>query len=118
MGVNSKGVHCAVMRALIALLTVSLAGCFSEPSKPSAGVRAERKAAAAAEVAKTPIPRVYRYTDGELRILDVPTASKNGFLESNRCFIWRDMELKTASLSCPGPADYLSSGLEHPSPKD
>lgn len=104
------------MRALC-LVVVLLSGCFSEPEKPNAGVRKERQAKAAAAIAKTPTPRTYRYTDGELRVLDVPSADKNGFMEAQRCFLWRDTEWKTSSLSCSGQADLFPS-FENPGPKD
>lgn len=104
------------MRALC-LVVVLLSGCFSEPEKPNAGVRKERQAAAAAALSKTPTPRTYRYTDGELRVLDIPSADRLNFLEYNRCFVWRDAEFKTASFTC-APASDMAPALEHPNPKD
>ena len=104
--VLGSGVDFPVMR-LILLLLPALVACGAQDSRPSPGVRKERQAAAEAAVSKTPVPRTYRYGDGELMVLDIPSANGSGFVESQRCFVWRDMELKTSSLSCPGPSDLF-----------
>lgn len=98
------------MRVLVICLL--LAGCFSEPEKPSAGVRKDRQAKAAVTLGKAPVPRTYRYGNGELHVFEVPSADKFGFVEHQRCFLWRDTELNASSLSCAS----VDSGtpLEHP----
>lgn len=90
---------------LIALLW--LAACSDSPPDTQAA-RAERRAkrlqASEVQLSKTPIPRTYRYTDGELRVLQVPVPDGSGFVEQQQCFVWRDLEFKTSSISCSVPA--------------
>lgn len=86
------------MRVLVICLL--LAGCFSEPEKPSAGVRKERQAKAAVTLGKTPVPRTYRYGNGELQVFEVPSADRLGYVEHQRCFVWRDTEFKSSTISC------------------
>ena len=95
------------MRVLLLLALPVLASCWQEEPRPSKASREKRIAQAQEILAKTPVPRTYRYGDGELMVLDIPSANGSGFVESQRCFIWRDTELKTSSLSCPGPSDLF-----------
>lgn len=62
--------------------------------------RAKRQQVAEDRLAQTPQPRVYKYADGELRIIEVPVKDFTGDLDHQRCFVWRDTEFKTATLSC------------------
>lgn len=57
-------------------------------------------AEAEAVLSKTPVPRTYRFDSNELRVIDVPVLGILGTVEHQRCFVWRDMELRTATLSC------------------
>jgi hypothetical protein len=98
--------YTAPVRLLLAILipaVLATAGCdsASDNKATSAKRREQRQQAAAETMAKTPVPRTYGYTDGELRVLEVPTTSIAGFVEKQRCFVWRDHEFKTATLSCP-----------------
>lgn len=88
------------MRVVLIGLVVVLAGCGDEPAKPRR-TPAERAEAAELKLQRTPIPRVYRYGDGELRVLEVPVKdTTGGFVDMQRCFLWRDEAFKTATLSC------------------
>ena len=50
----------------------------------------------------TPIPRRYKIDGHDLFIIDVPSKDEaSGTLEVQRCFLWRDVEYRTAALSCP-----------------
>jgi hypothetical protein len=37
----------------------------------------------------------------------VPIKDSQGFLDSMRCFIWRDVEFKTATMSCGAQPEVL-----------
>lgn len=100
---------------LVLLLTVSalLGGCGNaEPARP-VKTRKDRLEAAEVELGKTPVPRTYRYADGELRVLEVPVRDSSGFVDRQRCFVWRDEAFRTATLSCGQMPEVVLSG---PSP--
>ena len=92
------------MRLLLVALV--LVGCSADAQKPPRTAK-DRKEAAELQLAKTPIPRTYRYADGELKVLDVPVADTSGFVDRQRCFLWRDTEFKTATLSCGQQPEVL-----------
>lgn len=84
---------------LVLTLTVLLGGCFSD-AKPVRNVRKERAEKTDAAMAKTPVPRTYRYPDGEMRVFEVPVKDPVGGLEYQRCYVWKDQEFKTSTISC------------------
>lgn len=87
------------------LAAALLGGCEGESAKPRVAIRKERIQAAEERLARTPQPRTYRYAEGELKVLQVPVADGLGFVEQQQCFVWRDLELKTASISCSLPPE-------------
>ena len=93
------------MRILIPVCLVALlAGCSDRESRPLPSTqekRAARIAKAEAAMAITPFPKVYRFDSGELRVMAVPVKDSLGYVEAQRCFIWRDAEYRTSSISCP-----------------
>lgn len=87
-------------------LAVSLAGCTENAPVKPVKTRASRVADAETVVSKTPVPRTYRINGNELLVIDVPTRDSLGFVENQKCFVWRDAEYKSASMQCPaGSAD-------------
>lgn len=98
------------------LALLCLAACDDAPVEPQrrAELREERREkrlqAAEVKLAKTPVPRTYRYPDGELRVLQVLVPDGSGFVEQQQCFVWRDLEFKTSTISCPSRQVYISSG--------
>jgi hypothetical protein len=98
------------MRCTLLALVIVLAGCGEAVPKTAPQARHERREAAEAQAARTPAPLVYRYADGELRSFDVPTlAPGSALIETQKCFVWRDQEFKTASISCPQPPELVYS---------
>jgi hypothetical protein len=93
------------MRWLL-LICLVLAGCEGEQAHPRRSPK-ERQEAAEVKLGKTPVPRVYRYPDGELRVLEVPVKDGSSFVDQQRCFVWRDEQYKTASISCGQMPDVL-----------
>lgn len=90
------------MLTRIALIAVLLAGCSGEPSKPVRPYKtlAERKALAQEGLAKTPTPRTYRIDGNELKVIDIPVVDASGLAEVQRCYVWRDQEFRSSTLSC------------------
>lgn len=88
------------------LLPLAIALVLTSCSDPAADkkYRAERVAkrmeAADAILSKTPVPRSYRIDGNELKVIDVPIKDGSGYLDNQRCFVWRDAEFKSATLSC------------------
>ena len=71
------------------------------------------KPAEAPKARKQPSERdhatVVREVNGhELLVLDVPSSGLLGLVENTNCFVWRDKEFKTASISCPRPEVHIS----------
>jgi hypothetical protein len=95
------------MRWMVLLLI--LVACTAEQDKPRVK-RADRKASAEIAVSRTPVPRTYRIDGSELKVLDVPVMDSGGFVDMHRCFLWRDAEFKTATLSCSQDAEPVLSG--------
>jgi hypothetical protein len=91
------------MRVL--LICLLLVACTAESEKPARRTPKERLEASEIQLGKTPQPRVYRYTDAELRVIDVPVKDSSNFVELQRCFVWRDLEFKTATMSCGTQSD-------------
>lgn len=91
------------MRICLAVLV--LVGCSEAPDVPVVRVNsatAVRAALADAAVAQTPVPRRYKVDGNDLMIIDVPSKDEaTGLLETQRCYVWRDNEYRTATITCP-----------------
>lgn len=87
------------------------AGCADD--RPIAEARKERtqqrQAQADAALSKTPVPRTYPVGQNQLQVIEVPVADGSGFVDVQRCFVWRDQEFKTATMSCGQQPDVLVS---------
>jgi hypothetical protein len=57
----------------------------------------------------TPTVKAHEVNGGQVLILDIPyvDSSSNLFLESQRCFVWRDT--LGSSISCPHQPNYLAN---------
>jgi len=62
--------------------------------------KASRQEKADKALSTIPVPRSYRFDGNELKVIEVPVKDGSGFVDSNRCYVWRDQEFKTASISC------------------
>lgn len=86
-----------------------LAGCADDDINTAAARKVhteKRQAKAEAALSKTPVPRTYSLQGNQLQVVEVPVADGFGFVEMQRCFIFRDQEFKQATMSCP--AEVLS----------
>ena len=105
------------MRGWLILLVLGwLAGCGQAGGevRPRKTLK-ERQEAAEVLLQRAPSPRTYRYADGELRVFEVPVRDGTGFVDQQRCFLWRDEVLKSSSLSCGQMPDVL---IGAPGPRD
>lgn len=100
------------MFKLFLVAALLLAGCADDVPKPVKSSRADRLAKAEALLGKAPVPRTYAIQGHQLLVLDVPVADTFGFVEVQRCLIWRDAEFKMATMSCPQQAEVLISGAQ------
>lgn len=94
------------MFAAVVMLVVAgllAGGCSSEAAKPVL-TRAERRADAELRLASMPPPRRYALPDGDMLVLEVSVRDGEWLVETQRCFVWRDRALGTATMSCPQPA--------------
>ena len=86
-----------------------LSGCFGEVGQAPRLTQAARLAHADVELAKPPVPRVYAIQGNQLQVIDVPVRDTSGFVDQQRCFVYRDAEFKTTSLSCESRPDVVVS---------
>lgn len=80
-----------------------LSGCADDDINTAMARKAladKRQAKAEAALSKTPVPRVYSLQGNQLQVIEVPVADASGFVEMQRCFIFRDQEFRTATMSC------------------
>lgn len=92
------------------LLLLVIVGCSDTPTGKPFKTRQDRQAAAEAALSKTPVPRSYRFDGNELKIIEVPVKDSSGFVDLTRCYVWRDAEFRTSSLSCGVQPDVILSG--------
>ena len=89
-----------------------LSGCADDDINTAAARKAhqdKRQAKADAALSKTPVPRTYSMQGNQLQVVEVPVADKYGYVESKRCFIFRDQEFKQSTMSCGQQPDVLIS---------
>lgn len=101
-----------VVSILVACLC--LPACDRQPTAEEVKLRkAEREAKVAAAINRSLSPRVLQAGVHQLVVLDVPFAETRTQVAIERCYVWRDSEFKTATLSCPGgePTQYID--FEH-----
>lgn len=55
---------------------------------------------AEAQLAKPPVSRTYTIQGNQIQVVELPVADTSGFVDQQRCFIYRDAEFKTSSISC------------------
>lgn len=90
--------------ALIVALCGVLAACSGTEASPDPKPKLSRtERMKRAELASQQPPKVtrHRLENGELLVLDVPVVAAPGYLEGTKCFIWRDTEFRTSSITCP-----------------
>lgn len=90
----------------LVLLTV-LGGCEQQRQKAEADKRdaaliMAKEAADARALAQGPLqPRVLAAGAHEVVVVEIPSEAGSGFVSTQRCYVWRDKEFRTATMSCP-----------------
>lgn len=99
-----------IIGALLVAVGVGI-GCSEKKPDPQIKANEERRAARIqAKVAAQPVPRAYQINGNELLVVDILSEGEfRSSVDRQRCYIWRDKELKTSSISCPhAPASDFS----------
>ncbi len=110
-----------LLRLAVLLIPVLVIGCSRVGATADAAVdpasakRAARVQRAQELAAQPPKVTRHRMESGELQVIEVPTVGAGGFADSQRCFLWRDSEYRTATMQCP--ADSGAPALEGPAPE-
>lgn len=101
--------YTAGMRAALLIVCLVAVGCTGEPVKSTPRKSlADRRADAQATLSKTPTPRTYRIDGNELKVIDIPVVDAAGLAEVQRCFVWRDQEFRSSTLSCGQMPEILT----------
>ena len=101
------------MRVLCLLVAVGLAGCGDPAPSTTLARAAQRQERAEKALSTTPVPRSYRIDGNELKVIEVPVKDGSGFVDTQRCFVWRDAEFRSATLSCGQMPEVLLTGPDH-----
>ena len=110
------------MRTVLVLIAcIGLAACYN--NKPSAEdlkvareleqKRVKKEADVALAISKPLSPRMLQAGVHELVVLDVPSSAGMELIEKQRCYVWRDAEFKTATISCPSGAKDFDFSHEY-----
>lgn len=97
------------MRLLLWPIAFALVACSDAPAGKPPRTAMDRQQATDAALSKTPEARSYRFDGNELKILEVPVRDASGFVDIQRCFVWRDQEFKSATISCGQMPEVLLS---------
>jgi hypothetical protein len=84
------------VKLVLCLAAIVLAGCSEAPATQRNTATRDTEAA----LAKTPVPRSYSFEGSELKIIEVPVRVGKRWVDTQRCFVYRDFDLKSASISC------------------
>lgn len=91
-------------RLILLVAVMVLAGCNNSVAEKPVKTSQQRAAESEARLGKGPAKRSHNVDGGELKVLDVPVSG--GITARNQqCFVWRDAEYRTASISCPHPPE-------------
>jgi hypothetical protein len=84
-------------------------GCADRGSEDRRAVEASARAQMEAntKAAAPLLPRILRAGDHQVVVVEVPSVMLGTMIERQRCFVWRDAEFKTASISCPNDDSSL-----------
>lgn len=94
-------------RLILIAVALVVAGCGDTVAEKPRLSRQQREEAAQLLLSKTPKPQVYHLDGNELKVIEVPVRDSTGHVEFQRCFLWRDQEFKTSTLSCGQMPDVM-----------
>ena len=90
----------------LALIGVLLLGCLDAADNRTAVRKQAKTTAAKALAAKAPEPRTLIINGNQLVVIGVPSQDGSA-VEVQRCYIWRDAEYKTSTISCPSEQETM-----------
>lgn len=100
----------ALLAAGTALYIVGMKSKAEDQARAAADDAAwQAKIAQAKRSADLPLqPRVLNVGESasQVVVLDIPSVSRHGFTTTQRCYVWRDAELRVASIACPSEGAY------------
>jgi hypothetical protein len=98
----------------VLLMVALLVGCSQAAPEPHRVSAADRKAYSERAKNLPPDARTYHVGENQLLVVDVPVGGSARHVESQKCFVWRDQEFKSASIQCPpeSPGDLTVEGPE------
>jgi outer membrane biogenesis lipoprotein LolB len=96
---------------IAALLLVGCSQAAEHETTPRL-TAADRKAFSEHAKSLPPDTHTYQVQGNQLLVVDVPVDGTAKRVESQKCFVWRDQEFKTASIQCPAdtPGDLAIQG--------
>jgi hypothetical protein len=102
--------------ALASLVRGGETGARPEAAQPPL----ERSVAAAAARARADLPinpRILKVGANQVQVIDIPSmvSPKSALVETRRCYVWRDLEFRTASVTCPEDGEMLPAAGPPPS---
>lgn len=76
-------------------------------AQPSALDRSVAIQAARARVDLPIVPRVLQVGGNQVQVIDIPSmvSPRTALVATRRCYVWRDLEFKTSSITCPEDGD-------------
>lgn len=96
---------------IIVAAAVLLCACTDDsPSRESRQERRKAREAKAEEtLARGPQTRSYSVGAHQLVVIEAPVKDSTGFVDVQRCFVWRDADFRQSTLSCGQQPDVLLS---------
>jgi hypothetical protein len=89
------------MKLIVLALAIIVVACTEAPANEVKVPIEQRRAAAEAALAKTPVARTFDIGEHQLLMFNVPVKTIGGLVEYQRCMVWRDREFRSATLQCP-----------------
>lgn len=96
--------HALPLLAAVIVAVGLLVSC-EQHEKPATVKRQGNKERADRLMAEQPPVTRQQVSGGELLVIESRHRDGN-IVESQRCYVWRDAEFKTTSMSCPADPDY------------
>jgi hypothetical protein len=104
------------MKLIVLALAIIVVACTEAPANEVKVPIEQRRAAAEAALAKTPVARTFDVGEHQLLVFEAPVGSFHGRVEYQTCFVWRDREFKSATLQCPADAPSVNDGHDPEGP--
>lgn len=79
-------------------------GAEAQPGAlPSALDRSLAIQAARKQIDLPIVPRTLQVGDNQVQVIDIPSmvSPRLSLVEARRCYVWRDLEFRTSSITCP-----------------